>query len=68
MTKIRAKWFNFRMHGFKTVKDKKLYQEFITRCFGMNGVVVTPIYSDKGELMSFMVDSEKADKILGKKA
>ena len=34
----------------------------------MNGVVVTPIYSDKGELMSFMVDSEKADKILGKKA
>lgn len=70
MNKIKAKLIGIGLPvgGFSTKKDK---QEFDKLCKGLvsfnDGIVITPYYSKEGELMSFIVDSKKAAKIINEK-
>ncbi len=46
-------------------EDKKDFHEFWDKFLNWEGeAVISPIYSDEGELMSFIVDSCKANEIL----
>ena len=67
MEKITANLIELHVGGFKTDKDKEAFEVFCECLFSMNdGIVLTPFYSDGGELMSFVVDSKKAAKIVEK--
>lgn len=67
MQKIRAGIFEFAAGNFESEEDKKAFEEFSLAAHLMGeGVVITPLYSKNGELMSFTVDSAKADAILTK--
>lgn len=49
-------------------EDKKDFYEFWDKFLSWKGkAVINPIYSDEGELMSFIVDSREASEILNNK-
>lgn len=60
MSEIHCELFDFICQKFKTKKDKKEFEKFAKKCLSLNQVTITPFYSIKGELMSFLVDSKKA--------
>ena len=63
--KINAKLVDFRLHDFKSAKDRDRFDKFANDLLGFHkGVVITPFYSEEGELMSFVVDSKKVAKII----
>lgn len=65
---IKAKLIGLSVGGFKSEADKEAFDVLVDAMFSMsNGIVITPFYSDEGELMSFIVDSKKASKIIDKK-
>ena len=65
MEKINANLIELHIGGFESPEDKKSFDEFCKKLYAMNqGIVITPILSDNGELMSFIVDSKKASEIL----
>ena len=46
-------------------EDKKDFYAFWDKFLNWKGeATITPLYSDNGELMSFIVDSKKADNLL----
>jgi len=65
MTNIKAKLIELHVGDFSTKKDKL---EFKRLCKGLmsfnDGITITPYYSKEGELMSFIVDSKKAAKLI----
>ena len=65
MEKINANLIELHVGRFESPEDKKTFDEFCKKLYSMNqGIVITPILSDNGELMSFIVDSKKASEIL----
>ena len=46
-------------------EDKEYFYKFWDKFLNWKGeATITPLYSDNGELMSFIVDSKKADNLL----
>lgn len=67
MTKIKAKLLSLTVGGFLTKKDKEEFDKLGKGLRDFNsGIVITPLYSEEGELMSFTIDSKKAFKIINK--
>ena len=65
MNKIKAKLIGLEVGGFSTKKDKKEFDKLCDGLWGFNkGIVITPFYSEEGELMSFIVDSKKTAKLI----
>ena len=58
---IKAKLIGLEVGGFSTKKDGKEFDKLCKGLWGFNkGITITPFYNEDGELMSFLVDSEKA--------
>ena len=66
--KIYAKHFDFTAANFKSSKDRERFEEFACltlQAGNMEYCCITPSLNEKtGELMSFIVDMPKANKIL----
>lgn len=60
MSEIHCELFDFICQKFKTKKDKKEFEKFAQECLTLNEVVITPLYTPAGKLMSFLVDSKEA--------
>ena len=66
--KINCQAIHLALEDFETQKDQEASEIFFECMHTMNnGVVITPIYSERGELMSFVVDSKKAHEIVENK-
>lgn len=64
MTKIKAELIELHVRGFSTQKDKQEFDKFYKGLSGfLDGIEITSYYRD-GELMSFMVDSKRAVRLI----
>lgn len=62
---IKAKLIELHVGAFETEEDRRGFDILCNRLHDFNnGITITPIYSDDGELMSLIIDSNKAAKIL----
>ena len=65
MIKIKAKLIELHVGAFSTKKDKREFDKLVKGLWEFNnGIVITPFYSKEGELMSFIVDSKRAVKLI----
>lgn len=68
MDKIKASLYRMDVGGFKSEEDSKAFDKLKDGSWNFNeGITITPFYSKEGELMSFIVDSDKASKLIEKK-
>ena len=62
---IKAKLIELHVGEFEAEEDRRGFYVLCNRLHDFSsGVTITPIYSDDGELMSLIIDSNKAAKIL----
>ena len=65
--KIKAGLIELHVGNFASKKDAARFQCFADGLHSMGGgIAITPLYSEEGVLMSFTVDSARADEILTK--
>jgi hypothetical protein len=59
-TRINFKHFRFEAFTFKSKEDRSNFQKFADLCMaGPSECCLTPILNKKGELISFIVDTQK---------